>query len=172
MAKRSFAGKAFNATAGIFVLVGAIVLVLYVLRRLNVSSLLRGAAPAIGVGPGLFGSGAPMGGGQFGPAQGAITPSGAVPAPFTPSGGFNAIGGGGAVPTAPGGSIAVPWITGPMNFSSSTSPVRLTSPLTVNQARGGTGIIPTGAVVSVINGIPISLSDFAVSKLGYSSAYN
>lgn len=170
MARSSFAGRAFNATAGIFIVVGAIVLGLYVLRRANVGALIRGSAPLIGVGPGLVGSGAPQGGGQFGPAAGALTPAGA--SPFTPGGGFNAIGGGAAVPTSPGGRISVPWMSGPIDWSSASSPLRLTSPLTVAQPGGGSGVIPSGAVVTVINGIPISLSDFAVSKLGYSSAYN
>jgi hypothetical protein len=157
--------------AAIFIIVGAIVLALYFIRRANVAALLRGAAPAIGFGGA---SGAPLGGGQFGPAQGAITPAGNTPAPFSAGGGFNAIGGGRAVPTAPGGRIAVPWLetSGPIDWSGASAPVRLTSPLIVDQARGGTGIAPAGAVISVINGVPISLSDFALSKLGYSSAYN
>ena len=83
MARKSLAGKAFNASASILIVVGAIVLAMYVLRKANIAQLVRSAAPAIGIGGGLLGSGAPSGGGQFGPAAGAITPSGSVPSPFT-----------------------------------------------------------------------------------------
>ncbi len=63
-------GRTLNIGAGIFVIVGAIVLALWAARRFNLGGLLGSTVGASsGTAPGLIGTSAPIGGGQFGPAS-------------------------------------------------------------------------------------------------------
>lgn len=62
-------GRTLNVGAGIFVIVGALVLALWAARRFNLGGLLSTRGPAAGTAPGLVGTSAPIGGGQFGPTS-------------------------------------------------------------------------------------------------------
>lgn len=148
-------GRALNVGAGIFVIAGVILLALYAAKRLNLGQAIGGIGGAIGIAPGgSTGSGAPIGGGQFGPTAGANTPSAS----------------GSIVPTSPGGTFATATLkTGPAAPAVATfgAPVRITSPLTVTSGGSLFGSAPSGAVISLVNGVPISLSSDALTRMGY-----
>lgn len=173
-------GSSINAIAGLLMFAGVAILAFYLMKAVKggaIDKLARGIGGSLAVGG--SGSGYPIAGGQFGPQSsplaGApkVTAAAVAPAaaagrsPFTAAGAFAEIGGGGPVPLSRGGSMTVPWAAGPTDFTTATSPVRITSPLTTYNPGGAIGTHPAGAVISVIDGVPISLSDFAVAKLGF-----
>lgn len=78
MAKGKFGiGRSLNVGAGIFVIVGAIILVIWLAQRLGILAAFRAAAPSLGAAP--SGSATPIGGGQFGPSNGDRPPASSGP---------------------------------------------------------------------------------------------